>query len=205
MPRLTVGLDRRRLNRPLQLFQNLRDDPRAFASILTVMFLLFAIYIWLQVLAISSSFIIGDSAAVMSKSRYIYSMPYWDNGWDFNPSSIRSGFWGDLSETALKFEQTCYSGQPLVIPCQGVLTPNLPHGSESGTYCPFPEPTIYKLGESSALTLDTGYLSSKSLGINAKTDFEFRRQTICAPIDTNNTFVSSSYPSDKQIYIEYRR
>ena len=203
MPRLTVGLGGTRQNRLLQLIQNLKEDPRGFASILALMLLLFAIYIGLQVMAISSSFIIGDSAAVINEGRCAYSVAYWDDDWALNPSSVRSGFWGDLSELALKFEQTCYSGRPSMIPCRGVLAPNLPYVSHSGTRCPFPEPTMCKLGDSSAFTLDTGFLNSKILGINARTNFEFRRLTICAPVNNNDTFVSVSNPSDKQIQFEY--
>ena len=203
MPRLTVGSDGGRLNSLLQLIENVKEEPRAFASILAFMLLLFAIYIGIQAMAISSSFIIGDSAAVISEGRCAYSVAYWDDDWDLNPSSVRSGFWGDLSELAIEFEQTCYSGRPLVIPCRGVLTPNLPYLSQNGTRCPFPEPTMCKLGEWSAFTLDTGYLNPKMLGINARTNFEFRRLTVCAPINNNDTFLRVSYPSDKQISFGY--
>lgn len=200
MPRLTVGFDGRRVNRFRQLIQNVKEDPRAFASILAFMFLVFAIYIGLQVMAISSSFIIGDSAAVISEGRCAYSVAYWNDDWSLNPSSVRSGFWGDLSELALKFEQICYSRRPPVISCRDVLTPNLPYISRDGTRCPFPESTMCKLGESSAFTLDTGYLSSKVLGVNARTNFEFRRLTVCAPVNDNETFLSSTNPSDRQIH-----
>ena len=203
MPRLTVGLDGGRLNSLLQLIENMKEDPRASASIFAFMLLLFAIYVGIQAMAISSSFIIGDSAAVISEGRCAYSVAYWDDDWDMKDSSVRSGFWGDLSELAIKFEQTCYSGRPSVTPCRGVLTPNLPYNSQNGTRCPFPEPTMCKLGESSAFTLDTGYLNPKMLGINARTNFEFRRRTICAPVNNNDTFLSVAYPSDNQIRFWY--
>ena len=203
MARLTV--DNVSLHGVRRIIDNFAEDPKAFALISACMLLFFAICLGLQVVAISSTFIIGDSAALVKEGRCAYSISrkddYWNAGYE-RPNS-RHGVYGDLTEEALKYAESCYSGRLSVAECRGVLTQTLPYNITSNSTCPFPAKDMCSLGENSGYSLDTGFLDSKILGFNTRINFQLRRRTTCAPIVQNSTFLTISNISMDEVKIRY--
>ena len=204
MGRLTVGLEGKTPSRFRQLLKNLADDPKAFASVLACILLFFAIFIGLQIIAISSSSIFGGSAASIREGACGMTVTMWNDNWDMKPALYRPSIYGDSVESALRYAEACYSANTLLNQCHSFLTRTIPHNTTHGTACPFPESGLCKQGNSSGFTLDTGFLNANLLGVNIDSPFEFRRRTTCAPVVDNTTYVHLRNVSHKHVRIEYR-
>lgn len=204
MPRLLVGHDRVNFQSLRQSFRNIAEDPKGSAIIIAFMMLFFAICVGLQVIAMSSNFITGGSAAVMKKGSCANSYQRDTDVSDAARRIVRRGVSTLLSDLTLNYADSCYSAQTPVSQCRDVLVPTLPYKVVNGSNCPFPSNEMCMLGEDlSGVTFDTGFLSSNFLGINALSSLEFWRRTICAPVINNGTYIKFQNISDDEVEISY--
>jgi hypothetical protein len=95
---------------------------------------------------------------------------------------------------AAEYSKKCYHGSQGNDGCNAFLTQRIPYSSNSHCECPF-EDSLCLDGRFSAYTLDTGTISSKSLGINMKIGYSFKRTTTCSPIQRRG-----SLSADKKTY-----
>ena len=205
MPTIRVGTSGPNAFR--RIWINIIDEPRRSTYILFCMLSLFAIYVGLQTIAISSSFMIGGSAATIKRgvcANYINIEPL---GWDLDvihAFSAHHSYHNSLAESALSYATSCYQTAKTSTSCDIALTRSLPYNISTNSSCPFPAPTMCKLGDDFVHTLDTGFINARSLGINSASNFEFRRRTTCSPVIDNSTFVQPKTSSDNvTVRIQY--
>ena len=213
MPRLEIGINLLSPHNFQRVLENFLEDPRSVGYIFVVMLLLFAILIGLQAIAISSSFIIGSSAATIKEGACTY---YVDKN-SYVPGSFVPPFAGIttpfsvyhdlekiLTESAFSYADTCYKSTTSVASCPYTLTRSIPHTVLINNNCPFPAKNMCKLGNSSVITMDSGFVDARILGINSPSNFEFRRRTHCSPVLDNELFVQAENISENMIEIKYR-
>lgn len=91
---------------------------------------------------------------------------------------------GAIMDAVESYYISCYENDPSTQACGLFTDENLYINYTEGTECPFAG-DICALGKYSAISLDTGYLDSKVLGINSRYRPFFRRRSICAPLITD--------------------
>lgn len=205
MPPIRVGTSSPNAFR--QVWTNIRDEPRGSTYILFSMLSLFAIYIGLQTISISSSFMIGGSAATIKQAAcavYITRQHALTKLDEIMAFSARHSYQSSLSESALSYAASCYQTARTSTSCDIALTRSIPYHLSTTSSCPFPAPTMCKLGNDSVHTLDTGFINARILGINSASNFEFRRRTTCSPVLDNNEFVwLETSSNNKTVHIGY--
>ncbi len=213
MPRLKIGVNLLSSHSFQRVLENFLDDPRSVGYIILVMLLLFAIFIGLQAIAISSSFIIGSSAATIKEGActyYVYNKPFIPGTYVpptlgfTTPFSVYHDLEKILTESALSYADTCYESTKSVASCPYTLTRSIPHTVSINNECPFPAKNMCKLANSSVITMDSGFVDARILGINSPSNFEFRRRTHCSPVQDNELFVRAENISENLIEIKYR-
>ena len=170
------------------------------------MCLLFAIYLGIQVIAVSSSFIIGGSASTFQGGLCAYYVTggSWQNNWEILGFSGHHSHQSSLTETALSYADACYGSRQSTVSCPTGLTPRIPYNTSTDSICPFPNKTMCKFGNSAVFTMDSGLVNAKILGINSKRPFEFRRRTSCSPLIDDQKMVQSRNISDTIVELTYR-
>ena len=199
MPRLVIGNGVFCLRR---MVENVRDEPGASGQILVVIVLLFAIYVGLQVTAISSGFIIGDSAAPIKEGTCAYYVTA-GHHWEKHGSGADHGYLNSLADSTIGYTRACYHSTVFTNPCSRTLTRTIFHNISSGSTCPFLNKAMCKNGDSSVSTMDLGFVDANSLGINSARKFDFRRRTTCSPVLDNDSFVQSHIVSENVAEISY--
>ena len=212
MPRLKIGVNLLSPHSIQRVLENFLEEPRSVGYIILVMFLLFAIFIGLQAIAISSSFIIGSSAATIKEGACAYYL-HWPSvpgtyipphAGFMTPFSVTHDLEKILTESALSYADTCYESTKSVASCPYTLTRSIPHTVSINNECPFPAKNMCKLANSSVITMDSGFVDARILGINSPSNFEFRRRTHCSPVLDNELFVQAENISENMIEIKYR-
>ena len=204
MPRLTIGDDALHPHSLRRTFENIAMEPGASGYILLFMFLLFAIYIGIQVIAVSSSFIIGGSAATIKSGACAYYVTgNWTNDWEIISFSAHHRHQSSLTELALTYAEACYQSTESTTPCPMAATRSIIHNTSTSSSCPFPNESMCKFGNKSVFAMDSGFVQASRLGINSARRFEFRRRTTCSPVLDNETFVDSHNVSENVVEIRY--
>lgn len=189
-----------------RIWRNIVDEPRASSYTLFSMLALFAIYIGLQAIAISSSFMVGDSAATITPAAcayYInarYRLIFLDEILSF---SAHHSYQSSLTELALSYAASCYQSARSPTSCGVTLTRNIPYSILDNNPCPFPAHTMCKFGNDSTQAMDTGFINARTLGINSASNFEFRRRTTCSPVLDDERFVRVRNVSRNVAQISY--
>lgn len=169
------------------------------------MCLLFAVYLGIQVIAVSSSFIIGGSASTFQGGVCAYYVTgRWTNNWEIIGFSGHHGHQSSLTETALAYADACYGSHQSTASCPTSLTRRIPYNTSTGSICPFPNKKMCKFGSSAVFTMDSDFVNANILGINSKRPFEFRRRTTCSPVIDDQTVVLSRNFSGTVIELTYR-
>ena len=200
MPRLVIGNGVFCLRR---MVENVRDEPGASGQILVVIVLLFAIYVGLQVTAISSGFIIGDSAAPIKGGTCAYYVTAGHLNWEKHGSGADHGYQNSLADSTIGYTRACYHSNVFTNLCSRTLSRTILHNTSSGSTCPFPNKAMCKNGDSSVFTMDSDFVDANSLGINSPRKSEFRRRTTCSLVLDNERFVQSHIVSENVAEISY--
>ena len=85
--------------------------------------------------------------------------------------------------TAATYARNCYGVDPKPPQCKRFTRPEITWTSKSNVPCPF-DSTLCKVNQSTGYSMDTGYIDSLDLGINAAPQDRllFRKATTCAPL-----------------------
>jgi hypothetical protein len=78
---------------------------------------------------------------------------------------------------------------PYIDSCKPYYNQTISYSEGHNTSCPFSGDACL-CGQTSAYALDTRFVDSSVLGINAAKRYQFRRRTICSPIVTNSSYVA---------------
>ncbi|KAG4432857.1 hypothetical protein IFR05_011657 [Cadophora sp. M221] len=81
-----------------------------------------------------------------------------------------------------EYAKRCYGSSPGADGCNFFVAQDMPYTEVHDDACPFAD-ALCLLGQSSAYTMRTELISSKSLGINVPKGMLFNRSTTCAPIE----------------------
>lgn len=206
MPRITLRAGASTPNIFRRIWTNIIEEPRTSSYTLFFMLALFAIYIGLQAIAISSSFMVGDSAASITPAAYAY---YINAGYrlqaldEIISFSAHHSYQSSLTESALSYAALCYQSAGPPTSCGMTLTRNIPYSILDDNLCPFPAHSMCKFGNDSTHTLDTGFIDAGILGINSASNFEFRRRTTCSPVLDDENFVRLRNVSKNVAEINY--
>lgn len=104
--------------------------------------------------------------------------------WRHNSSGSQvATWWGWAEERVIQYYRECYESEPSLQQCNLFSHRELHATVTENDECPF-RGDVCLLGKNSAITLDTGYMDSKYLGINSSWRPVVRKRNICAPVVT---------------------
>jgi hypothetical protein len=92
-----------------------------------------------------------------------------------------------IMDTVESYYKSCYENDPSTQWCGLFVDEDLHVNVTEGVECPFVG-AVCALRENPAISLDTGYIDSKILGINSRHRPFFRRRSICAPLVTDGYY-----------------
>lgn len=185
-----------------QLFQNMLEDPKGFATILVIMLMFSAIFLGVQIASISSSFIVTTSTATSSNPSCGYWVPTLERPpvteWIMRQVVLEK----QPGLRAIRYAENCYSEGADLSQCNVFYNSSSAYNATHNVKCPFDQDVCLG-GSNPAYTLDTGFLDSNVSGINSAARFQFRRRTTCAPLTTNTTYAKSYRNSLNQTIVDY--
>jgi hypothetical protein len=185
-------------NQLANMLANLREETWTFAWVSAIAIVLFLVTIGQQIIAISTAFIVTDSAALIMSpfcgvwlSDYYYNFTLTDSTDPDYPSPPLKTFSNLPNERELRsisYAETCYDENARDGECSYFFKSAIPFEELNNSSCPFAQDTCL-YGSSGAYSLDTGYLDSSVLGINEPVRCEFRMQSTCSPIRAVEPYV----------------
>ena len=204
MPKLTLEHGTLNLHSLRRTFKNIIEEPGASAYIVLLMLLLIAVYVGIQMIATSSSFILGDSSATIRNGACAYYVTgRWSNNWEILDFSAHNSHQSSLTESALNYASACYQSGESTSRCPVAQVRTISHNISRSNSCPFPNKAMCKISNSSVFNMDSGFVNAHSLGINSARNFEFRRRTACSPVIDNDTFVQIHKRNEEEATIRY--
>jgi hypothetical protein len=179
------GRASRFLDRLKSVARNFREGPLAFSGILLLSGLFFAIFICLQIIAICASTIVLSGTAEMKNPH----CGAWEADSLSNMSVIAriQDLNTDVMFKAVSYAENCYEASSQSEECSFFYSSRVPFKEDHNAPCPFQDLCYSR--NSSVYHLDTGYTSSRILGINEKDAAEFRMQRTCAPLRPDPKYV----------------
>lgn len=183
-------------NRFRIIYRNFQNDKIGFASVTTLILIFFSTFVGLQILAILMVQIVSGSDALSISPTCGY--------WRPDPNLNRSLLVDTDAETrAASWVDTCYDDRGTLERCKQLPNRTTGYKEHDGFDCPFAN-HMCRLGNVSALQLDTGIVSSAVLGINIPSPYFFRRRTTCAPLNVDEPYIRyESYGANTQRVVEY--
>jgi hypothetical protein len=112
-------------------------------------------------------------------------------------------FHGQSMLRAVSYAETCYGETAVAEACNIFYNRTISYSVTHNASCPFSGHTCLE-GDSSAYTLDTGFVDYNVLGINAEQRFQFRRKTTCAPLVTNYPYLQYFRDENNNSWVGYR-
>jgi hypothetical protein len=187
------------LDRLKSVARNFRENPLAFSGIFLLSGLFFAIFIGLQIVAICASTIILSGTAEMKnphcgawEADILSNMSVAARIQDLNTDAVFK---------AVSYAEKCYEASPQSEECSFFYSSRVPFKEDHNAPCPFQDLCYSK--NSSVYHLDTGYTSSRILGINEKDVAEFRMQRTCAPLTPDPKYVKVTNIDHDSNRVEY--
>ena len=169
-----LGIYRRCLKPILQLWGNFLKQPVDIVIPLLLSVFFIGIFVAESSGSVLSAGIVSDTTALASSPRC------------FGP---RNGT--DISTRALAYSKQCYNTPNEAEDCNYFYNQSISYTEESMEDCPWRGRTC-ALRQHVALSLDTGYVHSKYVGINAPEQYRFRRRAICAPLVPDGIFINET-------------
>ncbi|MCJ1383780.1 hypothetical protein MMC17_006894 [Xylographa soralifera] len=112
-----------------------------------------------------------------------------------------SAYWNH-GEMALTYADRCYGANTATDGCNYLYNQSISYTENPNDPCPFAGDVCLE-GSRSALTLDTGWLDAKYLGINSEERFQFRRSTTCSPLVADERYVKEVIDSNGHASYNY--
>lgn len=141
------------------------------------------------------SYVTSDSIAPATSSKCAMLVP--------NASNSVTSPMGQIMESVESYYSECYEAEPSQQECDLFPDTDLFVNFTSGVECPF-NGDICLPGQNSTISLDTGYLDSKYLGINSPHRPIIRRKTTCAPLVTNGFYDAEFDNITSFTYIQFK-
>lgn len=199
MRRNTVGEDHQpdgsRPTISAYVIENLKQDTWSFALISALVLMLFGLFIGEQVVAI---FVAG----IMSGSTGLSTSPDCGN-WigDYNLAGHDLFLYQSIAlaaaqERATLYVENCYGNNTALEACNLYYNRTISYSEEHNASCPFLG-GVCLYGQNSAYALDTDYVDSNVLGINAAKRYQFKRRTTCSPIVMNSSYINYRNVADR--------
>jgi hypothetical protein len=167
-------------------FRNFREDKWGFTFVTAIILALFALFVGEQISAIAAAGIVSGSVALSTSPNCGNWLPYNH----YNPSSGLDmvNFLTEKNLRAVSYAETCYGENAIPEACNIFYNMTIGYSDMHNASCPFlGDVCLY--GDTSAYTLDTGFVDSNVLGVNAPRRYQIRRKTTCAPLITNASYV----------------
>jgi hypothetical protein len=170
------------------IVENFKQETWSFALISALVLMLFGLFIGEQVVAI---FVAG----VLSGSMGLSTSPNcgnWIGNYNLAGHDLflyQSRALAAAQERATLYVENCYGNQTAVGACNQYYNRTVSYSEEHNASCPFlGDVCLY--GQTSAYALDTDYVDSNVLGINARKRYQFKRRTVCSPIVMNSSYIN---------------
>ena len=196
MHHITLDKDHRHDQRRWRnIYANFQEDKLIFSIICLGILSLGASYLGIQAVAILTTGILSDVFALSNSTNC---------GWWVPPtlhiSNISSGVPAFVLPSETHFETVNYALRicgPLSFSSAGpgFVDHRIKYQKDSNAPCPFNE--IHCASNSSAFLMDTGYQSSKILGINTAKENLFRMQVVCSPLKSQPSIGATPAKVDK--------
>jgi hypothetical protein len=157
---------------------NFREDKWGFAFVTAIILALFALFVGEQISAIAAASIVSGSIALSTSPNCGNWVPHDHH----NPSSGLDllNFWAEKNLRAVSYAETCYEENAIPEACNIFYNMTIGYSDMHNASCPFLG-NVCLYGDTSAYTLDTGFVDSNVLGVNAPRRYQIRRKTTCAP------------------------
>jgi hypothetical protein len=168
------------------IMKNFKEEKLTFTLISALILMLFGIFIGEQVVAISVAGIVGDSVG-LSASPKCGNWQYIGNNdtetWRYQSQSLAAA-----QRRSTIYIDNCYREPFAAEDCKVYNNRTIAFSEEHNASCPFlGDVCLY--GQISAYALETHWVDSNVLGINAPKRYHFRRKTTCSPIVTNYSYI----------------
>ncbi|KAI9784188.1 MAG: hypothetical protein M1839_002694 [Geoglossum umbratile] len=173
--------------------RNLREDAWTFAWLSTLSVVLFLVFIGQQIVAICATNIVTDSTALLASPHCgvwlseLYSELKLVTGKKHIALPL-TNFANDRVLKSVSYAETCYGNNSRPEECMYFYKSKIPFREIYNSSCPFPG-DVCLYGNSSAYTLDTGFLDSNILGINEVNRCQFRLRSTCTPLVAEEPYV----------------
>lgn len=183
------------LKRCSHVMRNLKEDTWGFVLISALIIMLFGIFIGEQVVAISVAGILSGSIGLSTSPKcgnYIYPSDDINSPgvWNFQTNALAAA-----QRRATSYVDNCYEEATIPESCNIYYNITISYSEEHNASCPFlGEVCLY--GQTSAYALNTDFVDSNVLGINAPTRYQFRRRTTCSPLIMNSSYIQYWYPQN---------
>lgn len=173
--------------------RNLQEDVWTFTWLSAISLLLFLLFLGQQIIAITSASIVSGSTALSASpycGAWLPHQPYREGS---NMSNIHlvDDHYIDLDRKVMAYVDTCYGDDAKPEECVALYKSRIPFNEVHNATCPF-QGDMCLFGNTSAFSMDTGYLDSSILGVNKPHRCQFRLKKTCAPLVVNDTYVRSS-------------
>lgn len=163
----------------LSIWKNILRDPLEISIRFLLSFTFIGIFVALASGSVLSAKIVSDSVALSSSGRCW--APYY---------SIQA------IENAFAYSRQCYNASNGAEGCSLFFNQSIGYTSESSGHCPWVGKLCALRNDNASYTLDTGFISTKTIGINAQSRYSFRKRTTCAPLEKNFFNTSLEFVGD---------
>ena len=148
----------------LSIWKNVLRNPLEILIQVLLSLILIGIFVAQASGSVLSARIVSDSIALSSSRRC------WAPDYSLYPL-----------ESAMAYSRQCYNASSGTEGCNTYFNQSIGYTTESSNHCPWiGEPCALRVNTS--YTLDTDFVSTKQIGINAPKQYWFRRRTTCAPL-----------------------
>ena len=105
----------------------------------------------------------------------------------------------DVQVDSAAYARDCYSDAPGPDACRFFTHRSIKYHVGHNVPCPF-RVDMCPGQPNSSISLDTGAVDSKVIGINAPHTYEFRRHSVCSPLNMNTTYIRHHKTDDGLVY-----
>jgi hypothetical protein len=153
-------------------------------------------HLFRKVLLIAAAFVIFAGAlavgvvanALQGDSKVLTTSPLCGYYWIDSTRPEAQPYHARAQLEAQQYARLCYGGRKSDYKCDQFLQQSIAYETTVNDDCPF-SPGMCHLGPKGAITFSTGPTPALALGVNAKRTLQFERNTTCAPVMMNSTFV----------------
>jgi hypothetical protein len=104
-----------------------------------------------------------------------------------------------------QYAQNCYNtpNSGYANGCEYFYNQSIAYSLKTQQPCPFRSPELCYNGLYSAVTFDTGYVDASVIGINSPIRYQFRRRSICSPLNMSEPYIQPIEGESNEISYHY--